>query len=86
MKVVCINNITTSEWEEGEIKTDLVIGGIYNVIGDGDEYYEIETGDSEVIINNNIGVLPRPYAIFYKKDMFQKLEDWRDDKLNILGI
>ena len=36
MKVVCINNIT--EWEQGEIKTDLVIGEIYNVIKDGDEY------------------------------------------------
>ena len=72
MKVVCINNIT--EWEQGEIKTDLVIGEIYNVIKDGDEYYEIETDDPEV------------YAAFYKKDMFQKLEDWRDDKLNILGI
>jgi hypothetical protein len=72
MKVVCINNIT--EWEQGEIKTDLVIGEIYNVIKDGDEYYEIETDDTEV------------YAAFYKKDMFQKLEDWRDDKLNILGI
>ena len=77
MKVVCINNITTSEWEEGEIKTDLVIGQIYNAIdylGDRGEYYEIETDDTEV------------YAAFYKKDMFQKLEDWRDDKLNILGI
>lgn len=72
MKVVCINNIT--EWEQGEIKTDLVIGEIYNVIKDGDEYYEIETDDPEV------------FAAFYKKDMFQKLEDWRDDKLNILGI
>lgn len=72
MKVVCINNIT--EWEQGEIKTDLVIGEIYNVIKDGDEYYEIETDDPEV------------YAAFYKKDMFQKLEDWRDDKLNKLGI
>ncbi len=72
MKVVCINNIT--EWEQGEIKTDLVIGEIYNVIKDGDEYYEIETDD------------PKVFAAFYKKDMFQKLEDWRDDKLNILGI
>lgn len=72
MKVVCINNIT--EWEQGEIKTDLVIGEIYNVIKDGDEYYEIETDDPEV------------YAAFYKKNMFQKLEDWRDDKLNKLGI
>jgi hypothetical protein len=72
MKVVCINNIT--EWEQGEVKTDLVIGEIYNVIKDGDEYYEIETDD------------PKVFAAFYKKDMFQKLEDWRDDKLNILGI
>lgn len=72
MKVVCINNI--AEWEQGEIKTDLVIGEIYNVIKDGDEYYEIETDDPEV------------YAAFYKKNMFQKLEDWRDDKLNKLGI
>ena len=72
MKVVCINNIT--EWEQGEIKTDLVIGEIYNVIKDGDEYYEIETDD------------PKVFAAFYKKDMFQKLEDWRDNKLNILGI
>lgn len=72
MKVVCINNIT--EWEQGEIKTDLVIGEIYNVIKDGDEYYEIETDD------------PKVFAAFYKKDMFQKLEDWRDDKLNKLGI
>jgi len=74
MKVVCINNITTSEWEEGEIKTDLVIGEIYNVIDsrfDG-EYYEIET--EEV------------FACFYKKNMFQKLDDWRNDKLNKLGI
>lgn len=76
MKVVCINNITTSEWDGGEIKTDLVIGEIYNVIDsrfDG-EYYEIETDD------------PKVFAAFYKKDMFQKLEDWRNDKLNILGI
>jgi len=72
MKVVCINNIT--EWEQGEIKTDLVIGEIYNVIKDGDEYYEIETDD------------PKVFAAFYKKDMFQKLDDWRDDKLNKLGI
>jgi|688.fasta_scaffold978510_2 hypothetical protein len=78
MKVVCINNITTSKWEEGEIKTDLIIGEIYNVVEDGRttsyEYYEIETDDPEV------------YAAFYKKDMFQKLDDWRDDKLNKLGI
>ena len=72
MKVVCINNIT--EWEQGEIKTDLVIGEIYNVIKDGDEYYEIETDD------------PKVFAAFYKKNMFQKLDDWRNDKLNKLGI
>jgi hypothetical protein len=74
MKVVCINNITTSFFEEGEVKTDLIIGEIYNVIKDGDEYYEIKTDDPDV------------YAAFYKKDMFQKLDDWRDKKLNELGI
>lgn len=74
MKVVCINNITTSPWEEGEIETDLIIGEIYNVIQEGSEYYQIEIDDPEVTV------------AFYKIDMFQKLEDFRDDKLNDIGI
>lgn len=74
MKVVCINNITTSPWEEGEIETDLIIGQTYNVIKEGSEYYQIEIGDPEVTV------------AFYNIDMFQKLEDFRDDKLNDIGI
>lgn len=74
MKVVCINNITDSKWEEGEIKTDLIIGEIYEAVKEGDEYYQIVTDDPEV------------YAAFYKIDMFQKLDDWRNDKLDELGI
>ena len=34
MKVVCINNITTSFFEEGEVETDLIIGEIYNELSD----------------------------------------------------
>jgi hypothetical protein len=40
----------------------------------------------KVVCINNITDDPDVYAAFYKKDMFQKLDDWRDKKLNELGI
>lgn len=74
MKVVCVNNISKSLFDEGFVKTDLIIGKIYEVEKTGLDYYEIKTDDPEV------------YAAFYKIDMFKTLDEFRDDKLNELGI
>jgi len=74
MKVICIDNVS----KISGTKTDLVIGQIYEVIGEnktqmmfGTDMYQIERGGKKA---------------FYSVDLFRKLDDWREDKLKELGI
>lgn len=72
MKVICISNII-----DGDL-VDLEIGKVYEMVDDHPKFifnkvYQLKTE------NTNVGV-------YYSCCLFKKLDEFREDKLNELGI
>ena len=79
MKVVCINNIndrfTASEVDVGH-PLKLTIGKVYTTLNEPEDWNWMGVK----ILNDN------GQTKFYDKMRFQSLEEWRQIKLNELGI
>ena len=93
MKVVCKNNVDRSLFDEDEYeftillniirkyqggKDHLIIGKAYEVITTD---IDVKTGIEYFYIENEVGI---PY--FYSSTRFYTLDEYRDIKLNDIGI
>lgn len=72
MKVICISNII-----DGDL-VDLEIGKVYEMVDDHPKFifnkvYQLKNEDTQVVV-------------YYSISLFKRLDEFRDDKLNELGI